>query len=594
MDISADSWREDQANLKNMQRRRKELVAEIEADRRKIVCPWRPGGLHIAQKPWRPFVPRDHRPPVPSASESQAASGREAANETQGFGTQGAVGQESMGGSKGIGTQGKKCEMRDGGPQRPHTAPTPRKRDFMDKLSVRARRILAAQQPGTPLHSAFSTYSNYPYLLASTQGSHKSPAPPLGGRAVGDFSPPGSPEGHSWTRVGEGSKHAWAEITESASARGRSLKSTVKYGKGTPRPHSAAPEAPGRIFTSKRRQSKGCDIRNPGSADASSVSTPATASVSEGISRLWREKDFDVIDGDQHGNCAESRNLQLQGDIGVTVLCSRLCGPSDMVYKRAAWPSRPERPATSRPCRRKARTTRKVSKVRDIVPKIYPDERENESHDKDGAGSTSDSTRDELNVDKKSAPSAALDVLEDRLSTSSWRRVNQRRKVFRYMVCSRGLRMQTLHLSTCLGTYFTYMICRGLPFLAYLIRLQYACIPDIFAISYFGLWRTLNPCRHRIPVRSARRYPRGRSGVILIDHDESVYGILVLPSTLRVPVGITIPTLGSVDWAAVAAINLEYIVVRHATGEKGGENDDNEGAACAPKWSFRWTWIGPR
>lgn len=431
VDISADSWREDQANLKNMQRRRKELVAEIEADRRKIVCPWRPGGLHIAQKPWRPFVPRDHRPPVPSASESQAASGREAANETQGFGTQGAVGQESMGGSKGIGTQGKKCEMRDGGPQRPHTAPTPRKRDFMDKLSVRARRILAAQQPGTPLHSAFSTYSNYPYLLASTQGSHKSPAPPLGGRAVGDFSPPGSPEGHSWTRVGEGSKHAWAEITESASARGRSLKSTVKYGKGTPRPHSAAPEAPGRIFTSKRRQSKGCDIRNPGSADASSVSTPATASVSEGISRLWREKDFDVIDGDQHGNCAESRNLQLQGDIGVTVLCSRLCGPSDMVYKRAAWPSRPERPATSRPCRRKARTTRKVSKVRDIVPKIYPDERENESHDKDGAGSTSDSTRDELNVDKKSAPSAALDVLEDRLSTSSWRRVNQRRKVFR-------------------------------------------------------------------------------------------------------------------------------------------------------------------
>lgn len=437
VEIFPDSWREDRANLKRMQKRRKELVTEIEADRRKTVCPWRPGGLHIAQEPWQSFLPRDHRPPVRSASEGQAVTGREVANETESAGTQGAVGQETMRESKGGGTRAGKCAVGDGGPQRPHTAPTPRKRDFMDKISIRARRILAAQQPGTPLHSAFSAYSNDPFPLECTQRSHRGLAPPLTGRAVGDFSPPGSRTEHSWTIVGEGSKHAWAEVSGSVSAADRSLTSTMRYHNGIPRPHSAVPEAPRRVFISKRRPLTACGIRNPGSANASSVSGPATARVSEGSSRSWREETVDAID-DQHGKDAESRDLRLQGGTGITVLCSRLCGPSDLVYKRAAWPSRPEGSATSQPCRRKARAARKVAKDPVVVPRPCPDGRDNESDGMDRAVTTFDTTcneqkgvGNELKVEKERAPSAALHVLEERLSTSSWRRVNQRRKVFR-------------------------------------------------------------------------------------------------------------------------------------------------------------------
>ncbi|CAM9631231.1 unnamed protein product, partial [Laminaria digitata] len=69
-----DSWRHNPDNFRKIQKHRKQLIAEIAADRRKVVCPWRPGGRHIAHKPWQAFFPRDHRPPVRSASEGKAGA----------------------------------------------------------------------------------------------------------------------------------------------------------------------------------------------------------------------------------------------------------------------------------------------------------------------------------------------------------------------------------------------------------------------------------------------------------------------------------------------------------------------------------------
>ncbi|KAG5180139.1 hypothetical protein JKP88DRAFT_247024 [Tribonema minus] len=63
-------WREDRQNLKAMKARQKELRRDKEDVAEKIVCPWRPGGQHIAKGPWEPFYPKRRRPP-PNRSHSQ-------------------------------------------------------------------------------------------------------------------------------------------------------------------------------------------------------------------------------------------------------------------------------------------------------------------------------------------------------------------------------------------------------------------------------------------------------------------------------------------------------------------------------------------
>ncbi|CAM9530457.1 unnamed protein product, partial [Chrysoparadoxa australica] len=54
------SWRHDQELLERLERRRKQLIKEQAEALKKVVSPWRPGGEHIAEGPWKPLFPK-HR-----------------------------------------------------------------------------------------------------------------------------------------------------------------------------------------------------------------------------------------------------------------------------------------------------------------------------------------------------------------------------------------------------------------------------------------------------------------------------------------------------------------------------------------------------
>lgn len=435
VEIFPHSWRQDRTNIRDMERRRKELIVELEADRRKTVCPWRPGGLHIAQEPWQPFLPRNRGPPVRCASEGQRVSSRGVANDVQGATTNGNGERTSIRGA--AGTAACSSDNKGTVPRRPHTAPTPRRKEFIDRISVRARRILGAQSPGMPLHTAFSVYSNDPYPLESTQRSHRGPGDLATGRAAGDFSPPRIPGYDCWAEVGEGRKRAWAELSESLNTASRSPTPTMKDRMETPRPHSAVPNAPSRICNPKQRHLT-CGIHNPDSVHVENMCRSTIVGVSECDSPSSSGEKPHGAQTNEKEDGVKSLDLRVRSEAGVTVLWARLCKPSDIVYKNAAWPSRPRAAAHSRPDRQKRPASQNAALSAGVVLETHPGDKNKHSETAHGGeppfttnGSDHVKQDDEPKLNGNRASSAPLHVLEQDLSESSWRRVNERRRVFR-------------------------------------------------------------------------------------------------------------------------------------------------------------------
>ncbi|CAM9113005.1 unnamed protein product [Ectocarpus fasciculatus] len=413
-EVLPNSWRQDPEGLKRMERRRKELIAENAADRRKVVCPWRPGGKHIAQEPWKPFIPRDHRPPVRSASEGKA--------ETH-SGSLGAT-SATQDGRRGVSIH-EKGDEKKGAERRPRTAPAHRRKRFMDAISPRARRILAAQAPGTPLHSVFSTYSNDPFPLETRQKPSAQSASPRTEYSANRPWPTPTPEPRTDTlfqtsgRIGLGTQQrAWAEISCSPTS------SQTLHGGFVARPHSAAAEVSKKLQTPPRRPATACGTRVPRESTANAVAASNVSSTNQA-----REHEQD------HRSDGQSRDLHVQNGPGVTVLWARLCSPSsDLVYKRSVWP---EVSAASRPTRRrgKPRTTSATAPV-SATTEV---ERQHEWDATPGNPSTGPGT---INGDgsgggKGQPPRGTTDTggpledMENCLYASSSQRVNHRKRVFR-------------------------------------------------------------------------------------------------------------------------------------------------------------------
>lgn len=430
VEIFPGSWRQDEDNLNHMQRRRKELMSEIEADSRKVVCPWKPGGLHIAHEPWKPFIPRDQRPPVRSASEGQSATGNGMANAQarepacakgagEGRSTRGSVG----------GGAGSAGGVRV--PRRPHTAPTPRRREFLGRISTRARRVLATQPPGTPLHSAFATYSTDPFPVESVQRKQAQ----LVGRAVGDFSIPripGSPDAtHARCDDCEGRQCALTELLGSTTQ-------SMGGNKRSPRPQSAALEASRLVNVPKRRPATASGTPIPGGAKGEIKSRPSAAEqVLDSSIRYVTDAPRSGVTLNGQRDKDQSSDLRLQGGAGVTVLWARLCGPSDVVYKKAVRPPRPKSSVATRNGQRKDRASRSgAPQSPAVVAHAHSVKKEQELSEANGTthGSDDDENKQHVRVGTKKAADGEvgdLEFLEKGLSASSCRRVNQRRRVFR-------------------------------------------------------------------------------------------------------------------------------------------------------------------
>lgn len=407
--VLPNSWRQDPEGLKRMERRRKELIAENTADRRKVVCPWRPGGKHIAQEPWKPFIPRDHRPPVRSASEGKT--------ETHGgsLGARSATQEARRGVSIHEEGDGKK-----GTERRPLTAPAHRRKGFMDAISPRARRILAAQAPGTPLHSVFSTYSNDPFPLetrqrpsaqstsARTEYSTKRPwpTPTTEPRTDTLFQTSG--------RIGQGTQQrAWAEISCSPT------RSQTPRGGFVARPRSAAAEISKKLQTPPRRPATACGTRVPRESTANAVAASNVSSTNQA-----REHEQD------HRRDEQSRDLHVQNGPGVTVLWARLCSPSsDLVYKRSVWP---KVSAASRPTRRRGKP-RKTSATEAEGEHEWDATLGNSSTGPgpiDAGGSGGGKAQPPRGTADTGGP---LEDMENSLYASSSQRVNHRKRVFRWV-----------------------------------------------------------------------------------------------------------------------------------------------------------------
>lgn len=402
-EVLPNSWRQDPETLKKMERRRKQLVAENEADRKKVVCPWRPGGKHIAQEPWQPFTPRDHRPPARSASEGTA--------ETQKGGA-GAAATKLKGGGRGS-ENGQK-----GAERRPHTAPANRRKGFMDEISPRARRVLAAQSPGTSLHSAFSTYSTDPFPLKSRHRPSLQSASARSEYSIHGFSP-------SHTGLGPNNhgkaQRAWAEIPNSSS-----LAQNSRVGRSK-RPHSAAAEISRKLQNPPRRPATACGTRNTaagGGSNGAATEDDPESNTSPSTNQ-----------GEEHKLDEPSRDLHVRSGPGVTVLWARLCATSsDLIYKSSVWPKAPN---ASRPTRRRAKPSEKSVTIPVSTPHAPeaevenklgspPPETENSSLADTGVGQGR--PEDKAGPAKSGSP---LEDLENSLFASSSQRVNQRRRVFR-------------------------------------------------------------------------------------------------------------------------------------------------------------------
>ncbi|CAM9274564.1 unnamed protein product [Scytosiphon promiscuus] len=409
VEVLPGSWREDPESLKRMQKRRKELLEENAADRCKVVCPWRPGGKHIAREAWEPFTPRSHRPPVRSTSErkSETCSVGKGTPATQG------------------GTKSEPDVRKRGIKRRPHTAPTHRRRGFMDAISPRARRILAAQAPGTPLHSAFSTYSTDPFPLETAHHSSPPSVPARTDCPIHDF--PASRTKKIFDTsggVGQGThQRAWAE-TSCSSTRPQTLRSRGFI----ERPQSATVEISKKGHVLPRRPATACgarDIRvcssNPGVIDCGpKPETVSSTNQSQGQ------------DHESHGGC---RDLHVRSGPGVTVLWARLCAPSsDLVYKSSVWP----RAHKVSPSRREksTKTTRTASgdtaKVCDGKGGHRKDLLTGKGFRTSTGIDTIDSNLENADVSGgRAGAGGQLEDLEDSLFSSSSQRVDQRRRVFR-------------------------------------------------------------------------------------------------------------------------------------------------------------------
>lgn len=406
-----NSWRQDPETLAKMQRRRKELIAENAADRRKVVCPWRPGGKHIARGPWQPFTPRDHRPPVRSASEGKAEAHSGGAVTAQ----EGAGGRGSVRGS-GSGKTGSE--------RRPHTAPTHSRKGFMDAISPRARRVLAAQSPGTTLHSIFSTYSNDPFPLETRHrpgvqsGSARTedsiygyqPSHTAGSRADASF---------------QGTQQcAWVEVSCS------STRAQTKRGSGNKRPHSAAADISRKLRPPLRRPATACGTRRT-SRGSSSKETAA-----EGVPECNAALPTNQTEEQEYQTDEPSRDLHVRSGPGVTVLWARLCAPSsDLAYKTSAWPQAPNE---ARPTRQRAKLKKKPASAAvtasDAPTAEGVHERSSPQPETEcNAPADIDATqaRSEGGTGPPSGDSCPLEDLEDGLFASSSQRVKQRRRVFR-------------------------------------------------------------------------------------------------------------------------------------------------------------------
>lgn len=413
-EVLPNSWRQDPETLKKMQRRRKQLMAENAADRRKVVCPWRPGGKHIAQEPWQPFTPRDRRPPVRSASEGKADTDNGGAGTT-------ATTRKGEGRRSGNGEKGAE--------RRPHTAPTNRRKGFIDEISPRARRVLAAQSPGTSLYSAFSTYSTDPFPLESRRRPSLQSASARTEYSIHGFSPSHSGLGSKASNQGR-AQRAWVEIPNSST-----LAQSSRVG-GSKRPRSAAAEISRKFPNPPRRPATACGTRDTAGGSGSNGAAAED------------DPEFNTSpstnQAEEHELDESSRDLHIRSGPGVTVLWARLCAPSsDLIYESSVWPKAPN---ASRPTRRRAKPVKKS--VTTPVSTVNTPEAESEN----GRGcptpetdrsSPTDSGVAQGRAENKTGPAidgSPLEDLEDSLFASSSQRVHQRRRVFRSDIMSTTLK----------------------------------------------------------------------------------------------------------------------------------------------------------
>lgn len=408
-----DSWRHNPDSLRGIQKHRKKLVAEIAADNQKVVCPWRPGGRHIAHEPWQAFVPRDRRPPVRSASEEKAST---LAGENEDATVKKHEKRWRTHGSGGVG--GGEGGGEGGGRERPHTAPSRRRKPFIDIISPRARRVLAAQSPDMPLHNVFSAYSNEPFprfepALGPTRPSgqaRRSPGPFTDTRP---HNVPGDPCRGRHQRV-------WSAMICPSSSCDR------PFTRGnTMRPHSAAPQ-PQRKFRAP-----------PQRPSTASGATNATESL-DGIGGR-PSPDFAHERGQECSTSSQSLNLNVRSGLGVTVLWARLCTPSsDLAYEGSNWPSRPTKSSPSHLSRRRDKpspkgATETAVAERENNPAQWGDVGEAASAVRVCSTPVVDSECENGRDARRLSGGATLVDLEERLLASTWNRINQRHTVFRFV-----------------------------------------------------------------------------------------------------------------------------------------------------------------
>lgn len=414
-----------------MQRRRKQLIAQLEAERNRVVSPWRPGGLHIAHEPWKPLTLKDHRSAIRSASEMNSDL---------------ITSKKTEDGGRGI--IGKSDDKPGKGACRPRTAPTHRGHDFMGLMNARARRIVAAQTPGTPLLAAFSTYSNSPFKLKP--GSR--PKPNVG--SAYDSRSQSNTGTQAFESVIDERKHrAWVELSGSSKNDGGL---TGSEGIGITRPHVSVVDNFSRGHTTSRRPSTAPRALTPSCANEVGDTAVPGHNGNGAKCRLGLSSRDEREHEQKHGE--RSTTFDLQSGPGVTVLSARLCGTSsDVAYKSSTWPSAPRAPSASRPIQRRVRPSAKFVTDKDGPPKVgctkWAALKEKQTL---GARSGNNSRQDVVTI--LPGNSKDLEDLEKSLLATSWRRINQRKRVFRWVS---SLRIFVRHSPTRLtlshlGTYLLY------------------------------------------------------------------------------------------------------------------------------------------
>lgn len=472
-----NSWRQDPETLKMMQRRRKQLVAENAADRRKVVCPWRPGGKHIAQEPWQPFTPRDHRPPFRSASEGKS--------ETH-TGGEGTTTTKQKGEERGSGNGNQGAE------RRPHTAPTHRRKGFMDEISPRARRVLAAQSPGTSLHSAFSTYSTDPFPLEARHRPSIQSASARIEYSMHGFLPSHTEFGPRTSYQGT-VQRAWAEIPSSPT-----LTKNPRVG-CSKRPRSAAAGISRKLPNPPRRPATACGTRETAGRNGSNGAASERDDPEFNTSPSTNPREGHELD-------EPSLDLHVRSGPGVTVLWARLCAPSsDLIYKSSVWPKAPN---ASRPTRRRAEPPKK-SVTTPVSTAGAPEAEKGNEQDSPPPVTESSSPADTGFVPGRTGDKAGavtdgcpLEDLEDSLFASSSQRVNQRRRVFRSVSVSTSLKASGFMIGK------SSMLFSSMQMLYPFVR-RFSCGQNATApfLSGFGIRALAFPFPHAYPSTYREAHP---------------------------------------------------------------------------------------